>query len=417
MTEKSLSMQALHHILPNQRHETQPPEVPGGQRNRQRRRGCDREAAGRQSSTRNSQRSPGFRRCLGTGRRAPRPRPQRPQRPRHHRVPRQHPFTHHCITDTPPAEVQADLHSLEAALDATIPAKQAGQNLLIATWNLRAFASLTRKWTASASDDPKRDLRGLRAIGDIVSRFDVVAIQEVKGDLRALRDLMRYLGDTWAFLMTDVTAGAAGNDERIAFVFDLKRLKPSGLACELVVPPEWLEDIGEDALQRQFARTPYAVSFVAGQTTFILVTAHIDYADKAAKRIPELKAIARWMKEWASRSNRWHHNLLTLGDFNIDRADDPLWKAFTSTGLTVPAQLSRVPRTIFSNPAKPDLDKFYDQIAWFESGNAKLVNMTCRRGGNFDFLPHVYTNIPLSKANISHRISDHYPLWVEFGLT
>ena len=207
------------------------------------------------------------------------------------------------ITDAPPAEVQADLHSLKAALDSKIPAKQTGQNLLIATWNLRAFASLTRKWTASASDDPKRDLRGLRAICDIVARFDVVAIQEVKGDLRALRDLLRYLGDKWAFLMTDVTAGNAGNDERIAFVFDLRRVKPSGLACELVVPPEWLKEIGEDALKRQFARTPYAVSFVAGLTTFILVTAHIDYGEKAAKRIPELKAIARWMSAWASQSN------------------------------------------------------------------------------------------------------------------
>ena len=255
------------------------------------------------------------------------------------------------ITDVPPAEVLADLNSLQAALDSKIPAKQAGQNLLIATWNLRAFALLTRKWTASASDEPKRDLRGLRAIGDIVSRFDVVAIQEVKGDLRALRDLMRYLGDQWAFLMTDVTAGKAGNDERIAFVFDLARVKPSGLACELVVPQEWLEEIGADAMKRQFARTPYAVSFVSGGTTFILVTTHIVYGNTAADRVPELKAIARWMSGWAKQANEWHHNLLTLGDFNIDRADDPLWQAFTSTGLTVPVPLRHVQRTVFSDPA------------------------------------------------------------------
>ena len=122
------------------------------------------------------------------------------------------------ITDAPPAAVQADLDSLGAQLDATIPAK-AADNLLIATWNIRAFASLTREWTAGSSDNPKRDLRGLRAIIEILSRFDVIAIQEVKGDLRALRDTMRFLGDDWAFLMSDVTAGAAGNDERLAFLF------------------------------------------------------------------------------------------------------------------------------------------------------------------------------------------------------
>ncbi len=287
---------------------------------------------------------------------------------------------------------------------------------MIATWNLRAFASLTRKLTASPSGEPKRDLRGLRAIGNIVSRFDVVAVQEVKGDLRALRDLLRFLGNNWGFLMTDVTAGKAGNDERIAFLFDLTRLKPSRLACELVVPQEWLDEIGQESLKRQFARTPYAVSFVARETMFILVTTHINYGDKAAARTLELRAIARWMSDWAKQANEWHHNLLTLGDFNIDRADDPLWKAFTSTGLTVPAPLRQVPRTVFSEPAKPDLDKFYDQIAWFEGGDAKLLNMPCRSAGNFDFVPHVYKNIALTKANISYRISDHYPLWVEFGV-
>jgi hypothetical protein len=48
------------------------------------------------------------------------------------------------LHDLPPAAVQADIDALKAALDAAIPAK-ASDNLLIATWNIRAFASLTRK--------------------------------------------------------------------------------------------------------------------------------------------------------------------------------------------------------------------------------------------------------------------------------
>ena len=319
------------------------------------------------------------------------------------------------ITDQPPAYVQAELNALQASLNDTIPSKQHEQNLLIATWNLRAFGSLTRKWTAGGSDSPKRDLRGLRTICEIVSHFDVVAIQEVVGNLRALRDMMHFLGDNWSFLMTDITLGDAGNNERMAFIFDTNRVKPSGLACELVVPPEWLEQISEDALRNQFARTPYAVSFRMGTTTFILVTLHVDYGDDSADRIPELTAIARWMTDWAKRSNRWHHNLLTLGDFNIDRKDDALWKAFTSTGLTVPADLHAVPRSIFADPDNPTLDKFYDQIAWFQTNSRKL-SMNYIQGGGFDFLPHVYTNTNLSKNSISYRISDHYPLWVEFAL-
>jgi len=321
------------------------------------------------------------------------------------------------ITDQPPAYVQAELNALQASLNDTIPSKQHEQNLLIATWNLRAFGSLTRKWTAVGSDSPKRDLRGLRTICEIVSYFDVVAIQEIVGNLRALRDMMRFLGDNWSFLMTDITLGDAGNNERMAFVFDTNRVRASGLACELVVPPEWSGQISENALRNQFARTPYAVSFRAGTTTFILVTLHVDYGDDSADRIPELTAIARWMADWARRSNRWHHNLLTLGDFNIDREDDSLWEAFTSTGLTVPADLHPVPRSIFADPDNPTLDKFYDQIAWFQTGSgSRRLSMDYIQGGGFDFLPHVYTNTDLSKNSISYRISDHYPLWVEFAL-
>ncbi len=319
------------------------------------------------------------------------------------------------ITDAPPAQVQADLDSLSSQLDADIPAKQS-DNLLIATWNLRAFSSLTRKWTATSNDSPKRDLRGLRAIIEILSRFDVVAIQELKGNLRALRDTMHFLGDDWAFLMTDVTGGAAGNMERLAFIFHRTRVKPSGLAAELVVPPERLERMGENILTEQFARTPYAVSFQRKDTTFILVTLHAIFSDEPADRLPELQELADWMRDWAARSNRFHHNLLTLGDFNIDRQGSPLFDAFTSTGLTVPDALLHLPRTIFDDPGDSSADSYYDQIAWFTTGSRALIDLTLLSGGTFDFLPHVYTNTNLSRASISFRVSDHYPLWVNFGI-
>ena len=319
------------------------------------------------------------------------------------------------IVDTPPVAVQRDLTDLAEALTQQIPAKEEG-NLLLATWNIRSFASLTRKWTAASSDSPKRDLRGLRAIIEILSRFDVIAIQEVKGDLRALRDTVHFLGESWGFLMTDVTLGEAGHDERLAFLFDRSRVRPSGLAGELVVPPERLNVLGEGSLRKQFARTPYAVSFQRGSATFILVTLHIWYGDREADRIPELQEIADLFHDWAKRTNRFHHNLLCLGDFNIDREGSPLFDAFTSTGLTIPDELKNLPRTIFDDPNDPSDDNFYDQIAWFRSGSEALKDITVATGGNFDFQPYVYTDTNLSRTSISHRISDHFPLWVEFAL-
>ena len=76
--------------------------------------------------------------------------------------------------------------------------------------------------------------------------------------------------------MTDVNIAAAGNSERMAFIFNRRHADLLGLACELVVPEEWLTEVGSDALRCQFARTPYAVSFRSGKQTFILVRLHVD---------------------------------------------------------------------------------------------------------------------------------------------
>lgn len=314
-----------------------------------------------------------------------------------------------------PAVVASEMAALQASLDAAIPPKRsASRNLLIATWNLKAFASLSAVWTAGAQHTPKRDWRALWAITEILSRFDVIALQEVKGNLKALRVMLKTLGSQWHLLMTDVTRGDAGNGERLAFLFDSHRISLSGLACELVVPEERLGAIGPNAFLKQFARTPYAVGFRAGGETFVLVTLHVIFGQRPEARYPELKAIAEWMAEWAGQMNDWEQNLLVLGDFNIDRHGQLLWQAFTSSGLIVPNDLDRVPRSIFSTESDR-LDKYYDQIAWFETGGRRRLDMTYVTGGGFDFLPHLYRDVGMGAAQMQYRISDHYPLWVEFA--
>jgi endonuclease/exonuclease/phosphatase family metal-dependent hydrolase len=317
----------------------------------------------------------------------------------------------------PPEEVVTELAELRGVLDADLPPKALDHNLLIATWNLRAFGGLTEKWRAGQDDTPKRDLHALLCIAEIVSRFDVVAVQEVRDNLKALRHMLRLLGPNWGLSLTDVTKGDPGNGERMAFLFDARRVQLSGLACELVVPQEQLDRIDPDALERQFARTPYAVSFRSNGKTFILVTLHVLYGERAEERVPELKAIAEWLAEWARDVNGWDHNLIALGDFNIDRRGDALHDAFVSTGLDIPADLQGAPRTIFRDPDKPHLDKFYDQIAWFTGRNdAPALSLKYSRGGFFDFTKAALRSRGLTKEQLSWRISDHYPLWAEFSM-
>jgi len=229
---------------------------------------------------------------------------------------------------------------------------------------------------------------------------------------------MKLLGPDWGFVMTDVTLGDLGNNERMAFIFDTTRVKPSGLACELVVPETVTKKkvVSANAFQHQFARTPYAVSFLSSGKTFILVTLHVHYATEktAQKRIPELKAIAEWLADWVKRSNSFGHNLMALGDFNIDRVGDCLYDAFTSTGLYTPEDLNKVPRTIFyADPENPQKEKHYDQIAWF-NGKNKVPRLTLEynKGGYVNFKETIMKT--LSENEISWRMSDHFPLWVEF---
>lgn len=305
----------------------------------------------------------------------------------------------------PPQEVATALANLRAAASGIVPAKT-NENLLVATWNLRAFGDLTEKWNAGKDDSPKRDWRATAFIAAVIARFDVVAVQEVKRDVTALRFLLEQLGPKWKAIISDVTEGQAGNDERIAFLYDSDRVQPSGLVGEIVLP----QAAGESTTQ--FARTPYAASFVCGKTEFILASVHIIWGTDSASRLPEITAFANWMRRWADRPSDWNHNLLVLGDFNLDRVGDPLFEAFISTGLWPPPALGNVPRTIFSNDKKAN---FYDQIAWFstDTGESLLTGLEyAGQAGSFDFIPHTYP--ALTKNETSWRISDHYPLWVEF---
>ena len=145
--------------------------------------------------------------------------------------------------------------------------------------------------------------------------------------------MLKVLGEHYSFILTDVAGGAEGNDERLAFLFDSRKVKLSGLACELVVPNEQVEDIHAGAFQRQFVRTPYAVGFKVGNKTFVLVTLHILYGSSAADRIPELKAIAEWLRDWSKDMNAFDQSLLTL-------------EILISTGAMMPAIMLLFPRAL-----------------------------------------------------------------------
>ena len=309
-----------------------------------------------------------------------------------------------------PAAVADEIANLRVAVAEVVPARQE-RNLLIATWNLRAFGGLSQKWNSGPNDSPRRDWRAVALIAAVISHFDVVAVQEVRRDLTALRFLIDQLGPDWRFVTSDVTEGDAGNGERLTYLYDASRVQPSGLVGEIVLPP-----VAGSPVQ-QFARTPYAMSFQRAGVEFILTTLHVVWGDRPADRLPEITRLAEWMRAWAERPRDLNQNLLVLGDFNLDRLGDPLFDAFVSTGLWPPGELDEVPRTIFDNSKTRH---FYDQVAWFlDTEPVPAVPLLTsleytHRAGSFNFIPHVFPD--LTRTSISWRISDHYPLWVEFDV-
>jgi hypothetical protein len=141
------------------------------------------------------------------------------------------------------------LARLRSTLDASaIPPKVVDRNVLVATWNIRSLGRVTPKWSSAPGDSPKRCFADVVAIAEIVSRFDVVALQEVKRDLSGLEAILEALGPEWGWILTDLTRGGqTANQERMAFLYDTRRVRPSGLAAELVVPIETETSLSEEA--------------------------------------------------------------------------------------------------------------------------------------------------------------------------
>ena len=99
--------------------------------------------------------------------------------------------------------------------------------LRIATWNIREFDS---------SKYGQRLEESLYYIAEIISTFDIVAVQEVRDDLDAWNQVMRILGRDWSYIATDVTEGRSGNRERMVFVFNTKKVWFRNLVGEVVLP-------------------------------------------------------------------------------------------------------------------------------------------------------------------------------------
>src|SRR4051812_35128308 len=79
-------------------------------------------------------------------------------------------------------------------------------NLRLATWNIRELGKGTRL------DE------SVHMIAAVLAHFDLIAIIELRDDLRDMRRILHVLGPRWSIVFSDYLRDAGGGHERIGFV-------------------------------------------------------------------------------------------------------------------------------------------------------------------------------------------------------
>lgn len=336
-----------------------------------------------------------------------------------------------------------NLIRLRKRLDLSIPAKDADDNLLLATWNIRDFGkpeSRRRGWGPRLPET-------WFYIAEVISRFDFVAVQEVN-ELSEWHQVMDILGPDWGFIATDETdPDLGGNGERMTFVYDKRKVWFQNIAGEIVLPPDYLISKSEFKVQgkkvvagNQFKRTPYIASFQSGWVKFDICIVHLYYGassgEKLQQRIEEIGTIAEYLSKRADRALGDDRALILLGDFNIVSPKHRTMRALMGHGFVIPEPLESKPST--------GTAKHYDQIAF--KTKPEVIEYVNRPGegplgsnaGVFPLFESVFTDDQFDtyadfvKANTAsgrkaadeaalrsvyadwrtYQFSDHYPMWV-----
>lgn len=283
-----------------------------------------------------------------------------------------------------------------------IPAK-ARDRLLVGTWNVANLGVQDR-----LDDD-------YALIAEVVSWFDLVAVQEVNDDLRGIEAIHDHLPARYDLLFSD----ASGNRERQAFLYDSRKVKRLREVGRIAIPPSQLPKIARQGTTTPFTgfdRGPYLASFEAGAFRFALLNVHLFYGSDAApdldRRTLETFAVAWWADRTHRDRNSYVGDIVPLGDFNLPKAvaGDRIFDALVALGLETPAHSSQIGSAIAS-------DNQYDQIAFFPGATKDRFTGACNV---FDFDGALFQDLWAQRTPtqfrdyVRYHISDHRPLWAEF---
>jgi len=319
-----------------------------------------------------------------------------------------------------------NLLELKKGLDNSIAPRRTDENLIFASWNIKEFGHTTQRLPES-----------FFYIAEIISYFDLIAVQEIKSSLHDLNILLRLLGKDWGYLVNDITEGGAGNSERSCYIFNKSRVQFAGLAGEIVL---W-DDLTKNSELKQLKRTPYITGFTAGWKTFALINLHLHPGKEKndlAMRKQEVSLFLKAMAKKRKDHSLWSENVILVGDFNFYRGadkDDPTIERIREAGY-------REVESLIGINTNASRTNAYDRMFLTKNENFLLGQSPSgqENGGVFDPFKHVFTKgeeatyaqylkkhytgqkdmtDPANQRKYfdhpwrKNQLSDHFPIWCE----
>lgn len=246
--------------------------------------------------------------------------------------------------------------------------------MAVASWNIRHLG-----W------DTELDYK---TVAKVVSRFDLVAVQEVMDADAAVRlaeTIEDVTSESWGVVTSGVIGADDGYQEGYAFLWNEDEVAYTGGAVVYRDPGD------------RFVRQPFSATFRDRDTgkTYVLGTVHILYGDSVEDRIPEIRSLDEYW-QWLAESYPDAKRML-MGDFNLPAKH----RAFDALD-SMADNLIRKRTTLSGNTGYASR---YDHI-WVADDMASITE-----SGVVDLL----AMLPGGNDQIRDHVSDHAPVYVLVG--
>jgi endonuclease/exonuclease/phosphatase family metal-dependent hydrolase len=260
----------------------------------------------------------------------------------------------------------------------TLPPVRPGDLIRVASFNIQVFG-----------DKKLSDPKVAPILAQIIRKFDVVAIQEVRTEdatfMNRFLQMINLAGVPYDAVVGP-RLGRTVSKEQYAFIFDTTRIEIDRVSVYTVKDPD-------DLLHRE----PLVAGFRARGPdpnqafTFTLIDIHTD-PDEKDNELNALDDVFRAVRD----DGRGEDDVILLGDLNSDEAH-----------LGQLGALPYISYVISGVPTNTRGNKTYDNILFDRRATTEFLG----RGGVLDVMREF--NLTVEDALL---VSDHLPIWAEFSV-